>query len=145
MPDLLPVYERLEGLLGQHSSGLLVSHDFADANAASTVSRTTTAEPGFTATRGPETVLLGAPSQRYPNGECFAAVKLGKRYVSYYLMGLYRDPGLAEGLSDALLKRKQGKSCFNFSRVDDDLFAELDALTARCHAFYDTDGLLRPD
>lgn len=88
-------------------------------------------------------VLLGAPSERYPKGECFAAVKLGKRYVSYYLMGIYRDPSLAEGISQALSKHKKGKSCFNFTRVDDELVHELDLLTARCHDYYDKDGLLR--
>ena len=36
MPDLAPVYERLESLLRKHTSGLQVSHDFADANAATT-------------------------------------------------------------------------------------------------------------
>ena len=39
MPDLAPVYERLESLLGKHASGLKVSHDFADANAATTTGR----------------------------------------------------------------------------------------------------------
>jgi len=31
----------------------------------------------------------------------------------------------------------QGKSCFNFTRIDDDLFAELAVLTARCRAAQD--------
>ena len=31
-------------------------------------------------------------------------------------------------MSDALRKRMQGKSCFNFTKVDDDLFHELDLL-----------------
>ena len=88
-------------------------------------------------------VLLGAASERYLNGECFAGVKLGRRYVSYYLMGLYRDPGLTKDMSQALRKRMQGKSCFNFTKVDDELFHELDLLTARCHDYYDKDGLLR--
>jgi len=140
MPDLAPVYDRLASMLSKHTSGLRVSNDFADANAASTTSRAmATDKPA----QGPEMVLLGAASERYPNGECFAGVKLGRRYVSYYLMGLYRDPSLAQDLSDSLRKRMQGKSCFNFTRIDDELFHELDLLTARCHDYYDRDGLLR--
>jgi hypothetical protein len=140
MPDLAPVYDRLSSLLAKHTSGLKVSHDFADANAASTSSR---AAAQLEPSQGPEMVLLGAASERYPNGECFAGVKLGKRYVSYYLMGIYRDPSLLDGLSEALRKRMQGKSCFNFSKIDEELFHELDLLTARCHDYFDKDGLLR--
>jgi hypothetical protein len=140
MPDLAPVYARLESLLSKHATGLKVSYDFADANAASTTKKDPAPRPPA---QGPEMVLLGAPSDSYPKGECFAAVKLGKRYVSYYLMGMYRDPSLTEGMSEMLLKHKKGQSCFNFTRVDDELFHELDLLTARCHDHYDKDGLLR--
>jgi hypothetical protein len=61
----------------------------------------------------------------------FGAVRLGKAYVSYYLMPVYVDPGLLEDVSPELKKRIQGKSCFNFKRMDEALFAELTALTAR--------------
>jgi hypothetical protein len=61
-----------------------------------------------------------------------AGTRLGKRYVSYYLMGVYARPELAEGMSSELKRRMQGKSCFNFTKVDGPLFAELEALTARC-------------
>jgi hypothetical protein len=56
--------------------------------------------------------------------------RLGKRYVSYYLMGAY-DGGLSAAMSPALRKRMQGKTCFNFTRIDEALFAELEALTAK--------------
>jgi hypothetical protein len=61
----------------------------------------------------------------------FGGVRLGKRYVSYYLMPVYVDPSLAEMISPELRKHMQGKSCFNFTRVDEGLFGELDALTKR--------------
>jgi hypothetical protein len=51
--------------------------------------------------------------------------------VSYYLMPVYASPELAASVSPALAKRKQGKACFNFTKVDEALFAELEALTAR--------------
>ena len=57
--------------------------------------------------------------------------RLGKRYASFYLMPLYADPGLGSGLSPALAKRRQGKSCFNFTKIDEPLLAELAEMTAR--------------
>ena len=64
----------------------------------------------------------------------FGATRLGKRYVSYYLMPVYVKPELLDDVSPALRKRMQGKSCFNFSKVDEPLLAELDALTRRGYA-----------
>ena len=61
----------------------------------------------------------------------FGAVQAKARYVSYHLTPVQASAELDAALSPALRTRKQGKSCFNFTRVDDDLFAELDAVTAR--------------
>ena len=36
-----------------------------------------------------------------------------------------------EGISPALKKRMQGKSCFNFTTIDEPLFSELAELTRR--------------
>ena len=60
---------------------------------------------------------------------CFAAVRVGKAYVSFHLMPVYTSPDLLKGLSPELGKRMQGKSCFNFKAVDDKLFKELGKLT----------------
>lgn len=66
-----------------------------------------------------------------PNGAnlWFGAVQVKKRYVSYHLMPVYVNPALLEDVSPALRKRMQGKSCFNFAKVDPALFEELAALT----------------
>ena len=61
---------------------------------------------------------------------CFGAVRLGKNYVSYYLMPVYMSPDLQKRISLELRKRMQGKSCFNFTEIDPVLFRELAALTA---------------
>ncbi|MCU0495964.1 MAG: DUF1801 domain-containing protein [Anaerolineae bacterium] len=58
-------------------------------------------------------------------------VEIKKNYVSYHLIPVYADPSLLEGTSEALKKKMQGKSCFNFKKVDAALFAELDDLTQR--------------
>jgi hypothetical protein len=64
----------------------------------------------------------------------FGAVQTKKSYVSYHLMPLYEDPALLSDISDALRKKMQGKSCFNFTADDPVLFKELEALTKKCSA-----------
>ena len=61
---------------------------------------------------------------------CFGAVRLGKNYVSYYLMPVYMTPALQKRISPELRKRMQGKSCFNFTEINPILFRELAELTA---------------
>jgi hypothetical protein len=59
----------------------------------------------------------------------FGAVTIRKNYVSFHLFPLYTCPVLFESLSDGLKARMQGKSCFNFKKVDTELFEELAQLT----------------
>jgi hypothetical protein len=71
--------------------------------------------------------------ERPPGGapqDYVAGTRIGKTYVSYYLMPVYGLPELLEGISPALRRRMQGKACFNFTKVDEALLTELDALTA---------------
>jgi hypothetical protein len=137
MPDLHPVYAELRSRLSRHAAGFRESSNVTDANA-----------PASRKERAPDDatyVLLGAPTERYPDGQLFAMVKVGKRYVSYHLMCVYLEPALLEGMSPGLGRRMQGKSCFNFTKVDEPLFDELEALTARGKALYAERGLLLPD
>jgi len=60
---------------------------------------------------------------------CFGGVRLGKAYVSFYLMSIYACPDLLQSMSPELKQRMQGKSCFNFKEVDEKLFKELAQLT----------------
>ena len=135
MADLLPVYDELHRRLTAHADGFATSDNLTDANVAGG-RRTEVPE-------GTEYVLLGAPTEKYPDGLMFAAVKLGRRYVSYYLMPVYLEPTLLEGISPELRRRMQGKSCFNFTRIDRALFDELEALTARGSEQYAAHGWLR--
>ena len=75
-------------------------------------------------------VDMATEDQRDPS-TWFAGTRLGKRYVSYYLMPIYVKPDLLDGISPELRRRMQGKSCFNLTRVDEGLLAELGDLTAR--------------
>ena len=67
-------------------------------------------------------------------------VRVGKSYVSYHLMPVYMFPDLLAGLSPALRKRMQGKSCFNFREADPALMRELEALTKAGIARVKKDG-----
>jgi hypothetical protein len=60
----------------------------------------------------------------------FGSVRLGKSYVSLHLLPLYMNPALTRTISPALMKRMQGKACFNFKvNPEPELLAELGRLT----------------
>jgi hypothetical protein len=102
------VYERLKGILEPYAPRMYVSAD---------------TDVWYGLDLAPE-------AERVP-ATWFGAVRRGKAYVSYYLMSIYGDPRLLDDMSPELRKRMQGKSCFNFTRVDEGLFAELADLTRR--------------
>jgi hypothetical protein len=110
MAELDTVHGRLRDILRRHAQGLNVAADSA---------------AGMT---------LELPGYEGKPWGYVAGTRLGKRYVSYYLMSVYAQPDLVASMSPGLRRRMQGKSCFNFTRLDESLFAELDALTARAVA-----------
>ena len=57
-------------------------------------------------------------------------------------MPVYAAPQLLDGKSAKLRARMQGKSCFNFKVVDEDLFAELDQLTGESFAAFRRAGCM---
>ncbi|HEX6290278.1 MAG TPA: hypothetical protein VFZ66_13885 [Herpetosiphonaceae bacterium] len=66
----------------------------------------------------------------------FGAVQIKKNYVSYHLMSVYIFPALLDQISPQLKKRMQGKSCFNFTRIDQAMLDELAHLTAQGFEVY---------
>jgi hypothetical protein len=81
-------------------------------------------------------------SQQYKRDMFFGSVTEGKSYVSYHLMPVYVYPDLLDSVSPQLKKRMQGKSCFNFSKVDEGLIEELDHLTQAGFRRYQEEGLI---
>jgi hypothetical protein len=61
----------------------------------------------------------------------FGGAAIKKNYVSFHLIPVYAAPALLKGLSPSLLKRMQGKSCFNFTAIDPAHVEELTALTKK--------------
>ena len=79
-------------------------------------------------------------STRYKRELFLAAVQIKKNYVSFHLMPVYMHPELLEGISPQLKKRMQGKSCFNFTTIDEELFQELESLTWQSIAWMKQEG-----
>ena len=80
----------------------------------------------------PDSYELGMPPTPIGKPGVFvAAARDGKAYASFHLMPVYAFPDLLSTVSPELRKRMQGKSCFNFSRVDEGLLSELESLTGR--------------
>lgn len=116
-PEFVEVFGALRDILVKHASRLVV-----DADTGSNYSLSTN---------------VMAPNNK---PMYFGGVSIRKNYVSYHLMPVYTSPDLLEGISPALSRRMQGKSCFNFKRVDEPLFAELAALTDRGYRQFEQDG-----
>ena len=73
--------------------------------------------------------LDGPYSEKYQKPLFFGAAQIKKNYVSFYLMPVYIFPDLLKDMSPELKKHMQGKSCFNFKKVEPELFKELKQLT----------------
>lgn len=106
MPDVADVFHRLRSLMAPYADALDRSVD-----------------------EGDELSLTTAHRMKNGSNLGFGGVTIGKRYVTYHLMPVYVEPALLDGNSPELRARMQGKSCFNFTRADEALFAELAALT----------------
>ena len=113
------IFNRLKSLLTPYAEASIVSADL------------------------PDVYMLDAPfSERFGREVSIGGVKIRKNYVSYYLMPVYIYPDLLNDISPELKRRMQGKSCFNFTRFDENLFAELKQLTERGLRRYRDVGLL---
>ncbi len=73
--------------------------------------------------------LDGPYSEKWDKELFFGSVQIKKNYVSFYLMPVYMYPDLLKDISPELKRHMQGKSCFNFKRVEPDLLKELNSLT----------------
>jgi hypothetical protein len=77
-----------------------------------------------------DTYYLDGPySKKWKKELFFGSVQIKKNYVSFYLMPVYMYPELLNDVSSELKKHMQGKSCFNFKKVEPELFKELESLT----------------
>ena len=105
-----PIFARLRGIMLEAAPGMTIAKD----------------KPGALELRTPKI----DPKTKQPGW--YGSIMIKKTYVAYHLMPLYYHPDLAAKLSPELAQRRQGKTCFNFTRTDDALFKELARLTKGC-------------
>ena len=116
--ELQTVFDRIRPMFARHEARCVVQSD----------------EPGR--------YYLGTHEVRAKDGyrTAFGGVEIKKNYVSAHLMPVYAHPEMLDGASEALRKRMQGKSCFNFKRLDEDLLAEIERLIEAGAARFAADG-----
>lgn len=78
--------------------------------------------------------VLHRPGAR--SHDWFAGVRPGKGVAKLMLLPIKANPGLLEGLSPALLKRKSGDALFTLRPGDETLLPELAELLARAYVVY---------
>jgi len=106
--DFPVVFEKLKNILKPYAKHLTLKADTSD------------------------TYYIDGPySQKWNKQLFFGSTQVKKNYVSFYLMPVYMYPELLQDISPELKKRMQGKSCFNFKKVEPDLFRELAELTRK--------------
>ena len=104
--DFPAVFEQLKNILKPYANNLTVKTDTSD------------------------TYYLDGPySEKWKKELFFGSAQIKKNYVSFYLMPVYMYPELLNDISPELKKHMQGKSCFNFKKIEPDLFKELEELT----------------
>ena len=106
--DFPNVFEQLRNILKPHAKNLKVTTDTSDSYS-----------------------LDGPYSEKWKKDIFFGSVQVKKNYVSFYLMPVYMYPELLNKISPELKKRMQGKSCFNFKKVEPELFKQLEDLTRK--------------
>lgn len=121
MPDLAPIFSALRDILSPYATGMEVKQDDGRQLYLDTHHLLKNGKPLF-----------------------FAAVQVKAAYVSFHLMPVYVKPELLDAISEELKGRMQGKSCFNFKRVDPELFHELEALTRAGYESYREQGFVDP-
>jgi len=106
--DLPLVFEQLKNILRPYAERLSLKADTSDSY-----------------------YLDGPYSEKWKKELFFGSTQIKKNYVSFYLMPVYMYPDLLDNISPELKKHMQGKSCFNFKRVEPELFKELSELTRK--------------
>ena len=106
--DLPLVFEQLKNILRPYAERLTLKADTPDSY-----------------------YIDGTYSEKWKKELFFGSAQIKKNYVSYYLMPVYMYPELLKDISPELKKRMQGKSCFNFKKVEPALFEELAQLTRK--------------
>ena len=107
--QFLETFLRLKAVLAVHAPHLAVVTD----------------TPTVYTLHAPDMAATSASSETF-----LSSIQIKKRYVSFHLMPVYYYPDLLNDLPPRLEARRHGKSCFNFTRIDDATVEDLARLTA---------------
>jgi hypothetical protein len=88
----------------------------------------------------PGNYLSESKSLTYEGKPVMFASITSKSYVAFHLFPVYVFPDLLQGMSPELKRRMQGKTCWNFKKADEPLFAELALLVASSIKRFETMG-----
>jgi len=116
--DLPLVFEKLRSILKPYEKSLAVKADSVNAY-----------------------YLDGPYSEKWKKELFFGSAQIKKNYVSFYLMPVYMYPDLLKEISHELKKHMQGKSCFNFKKVEPELFHELADLAKKSYERFQKEEL----
>ena len=106
-PEFDAAYTELHAILAKHARKLNVVKDDAT------------------------TYCLESKKPMYKDHPMMFGAVMKKGYVSFHLVPLYMMPELKKSISPELMKRMQGKACFNFTKRDPELLSELGQVTRR--------------
>ena len=112
------VFEKLKSILKPYETGLHITADTTEAYS-----------------------LDGPYSEKWKKELFFGSAQIKKNYVSFYLMPVYMYPDLLKDISFKLKKHMQGKSCFNFKKVEPELFQELEDITKKSYERFQKEEL----
>jgi len=116
--DFPLVFDQLKSILKPYEKGLTLKADSRD------------------------TYYLDGPySEKWKKELFFGSAQIKKNYVSFYLMPVYMYPDLLEDVSPELKRHMQGKSCFNFKKVEPELFQELADLAKKSYERFQKEEL----
>jgi hypothetical protein len=121
------VFRRLREILSKHHGALNVSDD-------------TSTKYCLEAAIGPATLQAWGGKAKRPRIPV-AWVEVSKAYVSYHLMGV-ANPAVQSEMSKELKARMQGKTCFNFTSLDEAAIEEVDSITSSSIAAFKKAGFI---
>ena len=94
-------------------------------------------EKGYELSSMKDVLIWGKVRKMY-----FAAVKKQKSFVGFYLMTIYAQPKLIDTLGPDLRKRLKGKSCFQITKTDKKILAQIKKSLDGGRKYYKKQGWL---
>jgi hypothetical protein len=117
MDTLTEIYNKIEEILKAHSERFLVKDHYIGSKAKSD-------KPAYHLYGKKEVSLFGKEAKNV----YIAGVIKQKNYVSFYFNPIYSHPEEFQDINPKLKKYLKGKSCFNISTSDDEVFEEIEDL-----------------